>query len=63
MGVTVMCGMVIAVTLKDPKNNANDKVAPTKSPDRTIYKQRENSHYAYNASGKKRKVVNVRYRD
>ena len=64
IGISVMCAMVIAVSVKDtqPAQN-NDPKKPRDLSNRPAYRQDTTSHYTYNASGKKRKVVNVRYRD
>ena len=64
IGIAVMCGMVIAVSVRDEKPMPqNNPEAPTKSPDRVVYKKSTEDHFTYNASGKKRKVVNIKYRD
>ena len=65
VGVTVMCGMVIAVSVSDknqPKPDADPRERKP-DPDHLVYKNRSQEHYTYNAQGKKRKVKNVRYRD
>ena len=64
IGIAVMCAMVIAVSVKDtqPVQNNNPQ-KPKDLSDRLAYRQDTTNHYTYNASGKKRKVVNVRYRD
>ena len=56
--------MVIAVSVRDEKPMPqNNPEAPTKSPDRVVYKKSTEDNFTYNASGKKRKVVNIKYRD
>ena len=65
VGVTVMCAMVIAVSVKDTKHPQERRPTdPTDSnKDRVVYKNSQEEFYTYNASGQKRKVKNVKYRD
>ena len=65
VGIAVMCAMVIAVSVSDKDNRRPDpdQDKPKREPDRVVYKSQHLDHYTYNASGKKRKVKNVRYRD
>ena len=65
VGVTVMCAMVIAVSVKDTKHPTGR--SPSRpaddNNDRVVYKHSQEEFYTYNASGQKRKVKNVKYRD
>lgn len=65
VGIAVMCAMVIAVSVGDKASQKPDvsPKSPDAKPDRLVYKSRSQEHYTYNASGRKRKVKNVRYRD
>jgi|TARA_B110000467_G_C17963819_1_gene286505 hypothetical protein len=64
VGIAVMCGMVIAVSVQDNKPMPQpDPEEPKKSPDRVVFKKPVDDHYTYNTAGKKRKVVNIKYRD
>ena len=60
-----MCAMVIAVSVSDKNHQKHDSPDPRPDfdPDQLVYKKQAQDHYTYNASGKKRKVKNVRYRD
>ena len=60
-----MCAMVIAVSVSDKNHQRHDKPnqRPDLDPNQLVYKKRTQEHYTYNASGKKRKVKNVKYRD
>ena len=56
--------MVIAVSVQDNKPMPQpDPEEPKKSPDRVVFKKPVDDHYTYNTAGKKRKVVNIKYRD
>ena len=60
IGVTVMCGMVIAVSVGE---GAKPRVEPVK-PNRDDFVYRKpKDYYTYDAKGRKRKVINVKYRD
>jgi len=62
VGIAIMCAMVIAVSVKDSpivKENKDDN----KDPEKLVYKKPAKDSYTYDSSGRKRKVVNVRYRD
>ena len=67
VGVTVMCAMVIAVSVKDndrrhqPRKSHPDPI--DNNYNKVVYKKERVDHYTYNASGKKRKVRNIKYRD
>ena len=65
VGIAVMCAMVIAVSVSDKNHqkHARPDPQPDLDPNQLVYKKRAQEHYTYNASGKKRKVKNVRYRD
>ena len=65
VGVTVMCAMVIAVSVKDMKHPTEKSSSDFDhlDPGRVVYKNTQKEFYTYNASGQKRKVKNVRYRD
>ena len=65
VGIAVMCAMVIAVSVSDKNHLQHDKPDPQPDvdPNQLVYRKRSQDHYTYNASGKKRKVKNVRYRD
>ena len=67
VGVTVMCAMVIAVSVRDNDNkHQSGKSRPDPRYDndnKVVYKKERIDHYTYNASGRKRKVKNVTYRD
>ncbi len=65
VGVTVMCAMVIAVSVSDKNHVKDDKPDryPDPDPNQLVYKKRSQDHFTYNARGQKRKVKNVRYRD
>ncbi len=65
VGVTVMCAMVIAVSVKDTKQPQERSPSDPNDldKDRVVFKNSHKEFYTYNASGQKRKVKNVRYRD
>ena len=66
-GVTVMCAMVIAVSVKDTSNHSHQSNKSPKdsrdSNDKVVFKREKQDYYTYNAAGQKRKVRNVKYRD
>ena len=65
VGIAVMCGLVIAVSVKDqpPARTNRSPHDPLDNSDRVVYKKKKDDYYTYNASGQKRKVRNVKYRD
>ena len=60
IGVTVMCGMVIAVSVGDGGKPRTEPVKPNR--DDFVYKKPKD-YYTYDVKGRKRKVINVKYRD
>lgn len=62
IGVTVMCGMVIAVSVGE-KNKPQPRIEPVKPNREDLVYKKPKDYYTYDAKGRKRKVINVKYRD
>ena len=63
IGVAVMCGMVIAVSVSDRERREFKEDRSPSKPDAVVFKSPKKDHYTYDSSGRKRKVKNVSYRD
>ena len=64
-GVTLICAMIVVLTFSDiEKKKEPEKIMRNESnPKEIAYKASGKDYHTYNSSGKKRKVVNVRYQD
>jgi len=68
VGVAIMCAMVIVVSVSDQtrphrnESSSNNSGQDDKS-DKVVYQKDHKDLYTYDAKGRKRKVVNLRYRD
>ena len=64
-GVTLICAMIVVMTFsdiskkKEPEKTTNNE----QDPKAIAYKTPGKDCHTYDSSGKKRKVVNVRYQD
>ena len=64
-GVTLICAMIIVISFGnlDKKEKPEKIICDKRKLKEIAYKSPSKTYHTYDASGKKRKVVNVRYQD
>ncbi len=65
LGVTLICAMIIVVTFSNLDKKQEPEIIKhnNKRLKEVAYKERGKTYHTYDSSGRKRKVVNVRYQD